>query len=247
MLRQDSDRISPDRSGSTPHAGVSAGGSYGDAARIGGLDIQRELNKLEEMILDSPRIPLSKRTLVDEEQLLDQLDLIRLNLPTAFQEAAEVVRHKEDLLSEAEQYAQEILETAERRAAQILDEMGLIRQAELEAQQIRQRVQQECEAAQEQTMADIDRMRRQAQQELEEIRKRAIAESEEIQQGADDYADSVLKGMEQQLSDMIRVIRNGRQQLHPEPPGPQKPRESSSPSANRPTPAQKSASERSKS
>lgn len=247
MLRQDSDRISPDRSGSTPHAGVSAGGSYGDAARIGGIDIQRELNKLEEMVLDSPRIPLSKRTLVDEEQLLDQLDLIRLNLPTAFQEAAEIVRHKEDLLSEAEQYAQEILETAERRAAQILDEMGLIRQAELEAQQIRQRVQQECEAAQEQTMADIERMRRQAQQELEEIRRRAIAESEEIQQGADDYADRVLKEMEQQFSDMIRVIRNGRQKLQPEPP-PQKPRESSSPpAANRSPQASKSASERSKS
>jgi F0F1-type ATP synthase membrane subunit b/b' len=145
-------------------------------------------------------------------------------LPTAFQEAAEIVRHKEEIYLEAEQYAQEIVESAERRAAQLLDEMGLIRQAELEVKQIRQRVQQECEAAQEQTIADIERMRRQAQQDLEEMRQMAIAECEDIQAGADAYADRVLKDMEQQLSEMIRVIRNGRQQLQPEPPS-QKPRE----------------------
>jgi F0F1-type ATP synthase membrane subunit b/b' len=192
------------------------GNSLGNAAR-GSVDIQRELNNLEEMILDSPRIPFSRRTLIDEEQILDQLDVVRLHLPTSFQEATEIVRHKEEIYLEAEQYAQELVESAERRAAQLLDEMGLIRQAEQEVKQIRQRVQQECEAAQEQTIADIERMRRQAQQDLEEMRQMTIAECEDIQAGADAYADRILKDMEQQLGDMIRVIRNGRQQLHPEP------------------------------
>jgi len=185
------------------------------------VDISRELNKLEEMILDSPRIPLSRRTLVDEEQLLDQLDLVRLNLPSAFQEASDILRQKEEILLEAEQYAQEIIETAERRATQILDETNLVRQAELEVQQIRQQVQQECATVQEQTMAEIERMRRQAQQELEELRRRAIAECEEVQQGADVYADRVLDDMEQQFTDMLRVIRNGRQRLRADsPPSP---------------------------
>nr|WP_315871042.1 hypothetical protein [Trichocoleus desertorum] len=172
------------------------------------------------MILDSPRIPLSRRTLVDEEQLLDQLDLVRLNLPTAFRDAEELLRHKDDILLETEQYAQEIVEVAERRAAQILDELGIVRQAEMEARQIRQHVQQECEAMQEQTMAEIDRMRRQAQQDLDEMRRMAIAECEDIQEGADAYADRVLGDMEHQLSEMVRIIRNGRQQLHTETPAP---------------------------
>lgn len=224
MLRPDSSTSnsadprsgSDNRNGANSLEGLTGGAAYGDAAR-GSVDLPRELNRLEEMILDSPRIPLSRRTLIDEEQILDQLDLIRLGLPPAFQEAAEIVRHKEEICLEAEQYAQEILESAERRAAQILDEMGLIRQAEMEAQQIRQRVQQECEAAQEQTMADIERMRRQAQQDLEEMRRLAIAECEDVQAGADAYADRVLRDMEQQLGDMIRVIRNGRQQLQTDP------------------------------
>jgi F0F1-type ATP synthase membrane subunit b/b' len=217
MLRQDASAISSDRNGSDMNpANPTSNATPREASRSGGVDIQRELNKLEEMILDSPRVFLTRRTLVDEEQLLDQLDLIRLNLPTAFQEAAETLRHKEEVLSEAEQYAQEIIEAAERRAVQILDEMNLVRQAELEIQQIRQQVQQECEAAQEQTLAEIERMRRQVQQEVEEMRRMAIAECEEIQSGADSYADGVLRDMEQQLGEMMRIVRNGRQQLQPE-------------------------------
>ncbi|KGF72132.1 hypothetical protein DO97_11895 [Neosynechococcus sphagnicola sy1] len=182
------------------------------------LDVQRELNKLEEMILDSPRLPFSGRTLVDEEHILDQVDLIRLSLPAAFHEAEEMVRRKDELLSQAEHYAQERIDQAERQAAQILDEIGIIQQAEQEARQIRQRVQQECEAAQTHTMAEIERMHRQAQQELEEMRRLAISECHDIQHEADVYADRVLKSMEQQLGEMMRVIRNGRQQLQPEPP-----------------------------
>ncbi|HEY9624855.1 MAG TPA: ATP synthase F0 subunit B [Crinalium sp.] len=241
MLRQESSpSVSPDRSGATTNSGASSNAAYGEATRVGNVDIQRELNKLEELLLDSPRIPLSRRTLVDEEQFLDQLDLIRMNLPTAFQESMEVVRQKEEILLEAEQYAQEIIEAAERRAAQMLDEMNLMRQAELEAQQLRQQVQKECEAAQEQTIAEIERMRRQAQQDLEDMRQRALDECEEIQAGADSYADRVLEDMEQQFGEMLRIVRNGRQRLQVEPPTPQPQKPSNSvPPANRPSPSQK--------
>jgi cell division septum initiation protein DivIVA len=170
------------------------------------------------MLLDSPRIPLTRRTLVDEEQLLEQLDLVRLSLPEAFHEAEAVVRHKEEILVQAETYAQELLEQAERRAAQMLNETGILRQAEQEAQQIRQQVQQECEVAKQQTIAEIDRNRREAQLELAELQRLAIRECEEIQAGADEYADAVLTEMEAQLAEMLRVIRNGRQQLQDQPP-----------------------------
>jgi F0F1-type ATP synthase membrane subunit b/b' len=160
---------------------------------------------------------LTKRTLVDEEALLTQLDLVRENLPSAFSEAEKIVRQREEILLAAEEYAQEMMEAAERRADQILDEMGIIQQAEYEANQIRKRVQQECEAIQEQTLADIERMRLQAQQELEQMRQLALADCEDIQNGADEYADSILTSIEQQLTEMLRVIRNGRSQLQPEP------------------------------
>jgi len=165
------------------------------------------------MILDSPRIPLSRRTVVDEEVLLDQLDLVRLNLPAAFQEATEIVLHKEEVIVEAEQIAQQIIASAEQRAAQILDEMDIVRIAEQEAQQIRQQVQRDCEMMQQQVLGDIDQMRRRAQQELEEFQRQSIAECEDIQRGADEYADRVLSDLESQFGEMMRIVRNGRQQI----------------------------------
>lgn len=199
MSPQDSSKINPDQYKHNTPAEAANGARN--------VDIQQELNRLEEMVLASPHIPLTRRTLVHEEQLLDQLDLVRLHLPAVFQEAQDIVQQKKEILLQAEQYARELIEAAEARAAQILNDMDIVRQAELQAKLIQQQVQQEC-----------DELRRQAQQELEEMRLRAIAESEEIQQGADEYADRVLQNIEQQLNDMLRIIRNGRQQLQPETP-----------------------------
>ena len=188
----------------------------------GSIDIHQELNRLEEIVVGSPRIPLTRRTLVDEEQLLDHLDLVRLHLPAAFQVAQNIVYQQEEILLQAEQYAkeirlraeqhaEEIIQVAEARAVQILNDVLNIYSAQ------ERKVQQECVAAQDQTRHEIDQMRRQFQQELEEMRLSAIAESEDIQRGADEYADAVLRNIEQQLNSMLQIIHNGRQQLHPDP------------------------------
>lgn len=218
MLRQDITKTNSDLNSSNTHQNGSASSGYSsaDAPRVGSVDIQRELNKLEELILDGRHIPLSRLTLVDEESLLDQLDFIRMSLPAAFHEAQEIVRHKEEIFLQAEQYAQDIIATAERRAAQLVDELGIIQQAEMEARQLMQRVQQDCEAARQQMAAELERMERQAQQKAQEIQRQAIAERDAIQAGADEYADRTLGDIEQRLVEMLRITRNGRNQLQAE-------------------------------
>ncbi len=223
MLRQNADPLNSDMAHATHDASITDasiqnGASFSTEPQMGPVDIQLEINKLEEMILDSPRIPLTRRTLIDEDQLLYHLDLIRLALPTAFQEALEIVRQRDRILLDAERYADDVVKTAQHNAAQILDETGLIQQAQVEADQIRQRVQEECEAAREQAIAEIEHMRRQAQRDIEDFQTQVVAESTEIQRGADEYADRVLRDMERQMSEMIRVIRNGRQHLQIESP-----------------------------
>lgn len=177
------------------------------------VDIQHELNKIEEMILDSPRVPLTGRTLIDEEPILDVLDLVRLSLPTAFQAAEDILRQKDEILRQAEQYGRDVVEAAEKQAISILDEMGLVRQAKAEADRIREQIKADCDAAQERTMAEIERMHQQAKHDVEELKMRALADARSIEAGADEYAERVLKLIEQQLGDMMRVVHNGRQQL----------------------------------
>nr|WP_236117036.1 DivIVA domain-containing protein [Hassalia byssoidea] len=219
MLRSPTDSIEPNQNGSNPEPQEFADpNSYGDVSGMGSVEIQQELNRLEEMILSSFHIPLTRRTLVDEEKLLDQLDFIRVSLPSVFQEAAAIIEQKQEILLSAEEYGQQIVEAAQAKRAQILAESDIIRQAQTEALLLRQEVQLECDAMMEDTLAEIERKRRACQQELEEIRQIAIAQAQEIENGADTYADSVLENIEQNLTDMLRVIRNGREQLYPDTP-----------------------------
>ncbi|WP_414541163.1 DivIVA domain-containing protein [Nostoc sp. CCY0012] len=206
MLQPHLSNGEPNYNGSYPPSQESSNGT-------GSLDIQQELNRLEELILDGLRIPLTGRTLIDEELLLEQLDFIRLSLPSIFQQSASLLQHKEEVLLEAEEYGQQVIEAAQAKRAQILAESDIIRQAEQEADQLRRQVQQQCEAMMQETLTEIDNRRRICQQELEEMRQTAIAQAQDIENGADEYADNVLEGIEQDLKDMLRIITNGRQQL----------------------------------
>lgn len=206
MLRQNSSSIGPNHDRPDPSPRSSPEGSEG-------LALKRQLQQLEEIILDSPRVPLTHRTLVDEDRLLDYLDQVRLNLPGVFQEAEEILQSRAAILAQAQEYAQGIIKAAEQRAAQIADELRIVQQAELEAQRIRQGAQQECEAVRQSTSAEIERVHRQVQQELEEMRRATLKDCEQLQLGADTYADRVLTDMEQQLSEVLRVVHNSRNHL----------------------------------
>ena len=188
--------------------------SIGNPAPTSGVDIQHELNQLEEIVLSSLRIPLTGRTLIDEDQLLEQLDFIRLSLPTVFQEALNILAQKNEILLEAEEYGQQVVDVAQAKRAQILAESDIVRQAQREADQLRRQVQDDCEAMMQDTLAEIDRKRRACQQELEEMRQTAISQAEEIEDGADKYADNVLANIEQDIQEMLKIITNGRKQLN---------------------------------
>lgn len=154
------------------------------------MNVQESLDQLEEIILSSPRL-LGWRTLIQEDILLERLDQIRLSLPSAFEEAETLLKHREYILQEASRYAREIVSNAEQRARQLLDESSLTRQARAEAQQLLL----------------------QTQQEREQIRRQTRLEAEQMQQEAHRYVDRVLEDLEARLMESLQVIRNGRQQL----------------------------------
>jgi F0F1-type ATP synthase membrane subunit b/b' len=214
MLPQNPSLNEPQRNGQAPVEGSSVFYNEAGPANTGRFDIQEALNQIEELILDSPRLPLTGRTLIHEDEVLDQLDTVRMNLPSAFQEAVNILQQRDGILTEAEQYAQEIVATAEKQAAAILNDMTIIRQAEQQAQQLRSQVEQDCATLRAQTLSEIEQLRNQACQEWEDMRNRALTEGQAIQQDADAYADQVLQRMEGQFTEMLHVLRNGRQQLY---------------------------------
>ena len=204
----------PENSSSTSNSLVntSATGEYYNPASER-FNVQQELDRIEEIVLESTKIPVYGKTLISEDELLDQLDVVRVNLPAAVQESVQIVQEREEILNEAEQYAQEIVAAAEKQAAAILNEMSIIRQAEAQANQLRTQTEQECDALRAQTLGEIEQLQNQARQEWEETRSRTVTEAKTIQEDADTYADQVLGNMEQQFMEMLHILRNGRQQI----------------------------------
>jgi cell division septum initiation protein DivIVA len=179
-----------------------------------GLELNQQLQRLEEIIvLDGLKVPLTHRTIVDEEQLLSQLLAVERSIPETVRAAEEILKSKDEILARAHQYAQELVKSAEQRAAQIADELTIIQQAEREAQFLQKQVEAEVESLRQRSISEIERARRQAQQELDAQRQSTQAECEQIHREADVYADRVLKDLEVQLGTMLKVINNGRSHL----------------------------------
>ncbi len=219
MLRQDLNNRDIDTSKTLDTPGASEPSlSHEEAVRR--LDIQQSLDVLEELILSSIRVPFSRRTLVDEDQVLEQLDRIRLNLPTVFREAVQIVQQRNAILSEANQYAREISLNAEQQAAQRLDELGIIRQGEAEANQSRQKAQQDCEKMRAQALSELEQWQQTAEEQWQQMRRQTETDCAALKQEADLYSAQVLQNIEQQLTEMLRVVHNGRQsiQIQSQPP-----------------------------
>ena len=169
------------------------------------------IDRLEESILNSPRVPLTGKTMVNEEELLEQLDTIRLNLPEIIALAQSIVESKERLMKEARQQIQQIVAEANQRAYQVANELGIIDRSKQEARQIRQMAIAESEHLRQQTIVEVERLRNYHIQEIEQMRNKAMAECQQIQDGADEYADRVLHDMEDRLTDVLQAIQQGRQ------------------------------------
>ena len=171
------------------------------------------LERLEDRILNSPRVPLTGKTMVDEEELLQQIDRIREQLPEVIATAQEVLQYKDRLIREAQQQVQQILAEANQRAYQVANELGIIDRAEREAQQIRQLAISECEQLRQQTVLEVQRISDRHLQDLERMRAQVELECQQTQDGADEYAERVLHNMEYQLTDILHAIQRGRQRL----------------------------------
>jgi vacuolar-type H+-ATPase subunit H len=167
-----------------------------------GFNLEIELDALEELIVNSTHVPLTELIIIDRVIVLHQLNQIKEHLPEDLATAITIANRKQQIISEAENYATSLVKSAQEKANQILHDSTILRQAELDGAKIRLKTEQECEHLKQLTL-----------NEMRELYQDAIAESQAIQKGADDYADQVLGEIEQRMQQMLLVIQNGRQQL----------------------------------
>lgn len=110
------------------------------------MDILYLLDQLEEVLGAGSRLPLTSRTLVDEQEVLDILDQMRVSVPEELKEARRLTQDRDQVIADAQQEAEQILRNADSAAAERVGEHHLVRAAEMRAADIEERALRQAEA-----------------------------------------------------------------------------------------------------
>lgn len=107
-------------------------------------DIFALLDQMEELIAAAPALPVGGRIVVSRDQLLDFVDAIRNEIPSAVIDADRITRDKGRTLEDARQEADQIIERAREQAAYLVQEHTVLKSAELEAERLLNRAREDA-------------------------------------------------------------------------------------------------------
>lgn len=101
------------------------------------MTIDDILEMIEETLDKAPIVPFSsKKAMVNVEQMREQIDNIRLNLPTEIKKAKEMVGDRAQIINEANQKAESIIKRAEERAKILVSNEEVVKLARERANEI---------------------------------------------------------------------------------------------------------------
>jgi vacuolar-type H+-ATPase subunit H len=124
---------------------LDVGGAYDDADVSSVHEMSVFVDEMEDLLCSAARVPLTSKALVDQEQCLATLDVLRANWPLEVLRAQRVLAKEGKVLEQAELEAERIKQSAERQAALIMDQNPLVKMAEVRAQEIIEAAEQEAD------------------------------------------------------------------------------------------------------
>ncbi len=113
-------------------AGISAGRCEGVIA----IDILHLVDRLEALIEQGRRLPLTSAVVVDEGLFLDILDQMRISVPEEIKQAKRVQEERDEIIAQAHGEVARIIAEGRENAARLVAEHEIRRQADEQAQRI---------------------------------------------------------------------------------------------------------------
>lgn len=108
------------------------------------MDIFTRLDRIEDFVANSKRVPLSSSVMINEAEFYDLLDDIRATLPSELKSARLVSKEKDRILTDAQRKEEELLQRAEKRADQMVQDTEIMKQAQLERDHMLDEAQEEA-------------------------------------------------------------------------------------------------------
>jgi cell division septum initiation protein DivIVA len=140
------------------------------------VDLLDLLDQLEEVLSTSSRLPLTTRVVVDEQEILDILDQIRVSVPDEVKSARRITQERDQLLAEARGEADQLLREADARVAERLAEHHLVRAAQTRAAEIEERALDDAERVRQEADAYARRI-------LERLREHVAQVDQSVERG----------------------------------------------------------------
>lgn len=94
------------------------------------MDILYLVDRLENLIAGSRRMPLFNQLMVKEEDILDVIEEMRTAIPDEIKQARRVIQEKERILAQAQADASSLLAKARDESEKVMNREGLLRAAE---------------------------------------------------------------------------------------------------------------------
>lgn len=94
------------------------------------MDILNLLERIEDIIEEASKFPLSNKVMIDKEEILEVINEIRLKLPDEINRASWVAKERQRILNEAQSEADELIEKVKEQQKYLVEENEITRQAQ---------------------------------------------------------------------------------------------------------------------
>ena len=156
-----------------------------------------DLLRMVEIALDDG-YSFFKYTVVNKREIESLIDRIYEAMPTEMREAKIFSTRKDELLNEAQQKAQKVIQDAQNEANRLVSESELRKQIERDGIRLKNEV-----------VSDCENIKHTSLQDAEKVRLQATEEAMKIREGAELYAKQVLTNLEENLTQLQQVVKNG--------------------------------------
>lgn len=176
-------------------------------------DVYGVLDELSELIESARAVPMSDRCVISRNHALDLLDEIRAMLPTAVQEAEEVLADRVGVIEDGYREAERLIAEARAQSDQVIDLAQAQSDQTIEAARSEHARLVAAHEVTRSAVAEADAIRAQAWAETDALRSQTADEVERMRRETDDYIDSKFAAFEAMLSKTLAAVGRGRERL----------------------------------
>src|SRR5512136_1745813 len=110
------------------------------------MDILHLVDRLEQLVNEGRRLPLSNKVMVDEQRVWDLIDQMRIAIPEEVKKAKRTNQERDRIIAQAHEEAARLVDLKREEAAALVSEHELTKSAETRAVTIVERAQRDAES-----------------------------------------------------------------------------------------------------